>query len=137
VQALRRGFDLWNVALGDRDEETWRGALAEMVEAYDPAAEVDFSRTVPDFPATPAREAMTSWVQDARGTFTSIQVEPAEIFDAEDEVMVVIHIIGAGAASGIRLEADFFYVFRYRAERIISATTYKTREDALQVVGLA
>jgi hypothetical protein len=136
VEALRHGFELWNVALSNPEEATWRSAMTEMIEGYDPAAQVDFSRTVPDFPTTNAREAMASWVEDARGTFTSVSCAPTEILDAGEAVMAAIRITGTGTLSGASLEADFYYVFRYRAELIISATTYITREDALSAVGL-
>jgi ketosteroid isomerase-like protein len=136
VDSLRRGFDLWNVALGDADESTWRSAMAELNEGYHPEAEVDFSRTVPDFPTSPAREAMTAWMEGARGTFAAVYVEATEILDAGDAVVVAIRMTGKGASSGADTAGDFFYVFRYRAEQIISATTYMTRQDAVEAVGL-
>jgi ketosteroid isomerase-like protein len=131
IAALRHGFELWDVALSHADEPTWRAAMAEMADTYHPDARVDFSRTVPDFPTAPAREAMTSWVEDARGTFTAIRVMATEILDGGDAVMAVIHITGVGTLSGAELEADFFYVFRYRGEQVISATTYVSREEAV------
>jgi ketosteroid isomerase-like protein len=137
VDALRRGFELWSVALSDPDETTWRAAMAEMVESYHPDALVDFSRTVPDFPAAEARAAMTSWVEDARGTFSAVHVEPTEMVDGGDAVMAAMRITGVGTLSGATMEAPFFYVFRYRGEQVISATTYKSRDEALAALGLA
>jgi ketosteroid isomerase-like protein len=137
VDELRRGFAAWNVALNDPDEPTWRDAMAEMLDGYHPEAVVDFSRTVPDFPTTPAREAMAAWVEDARGTFATTHVEAVEMLDVGEAVMAAIRVAGAGALSGASLEAEFFYVFRYRDEQIISATTYESRQEALKAVGLA
>jgi ketosteroid isomerase-like protein len=136
VDSLRRGFELWNVALGDPDEATWRGAMAELNEGYHPEAEVDFSRTIPDFPTSPAREAMTAWMEGARGTFAAVHVAATEILDAGDAVVVAIRMTGKGALSGADTEGDFFYVFRYSGGLIISATTYTTRQDAVEAVGL-
>jgi ketosteroid isomerase-like protein len=131
VAALRQGFERWNIALSDPDETTWRAAMAEMISGYHPEAHIDFSRTVPDFPNAMAQEAMASWIEDARGTFTGANVTATEILDGGDAVMAVVHITGIGTLSGAELAADFFYVFRYRGERIISATTYISREEAL------
>ena len=74
VESLRHGFELWNVASSDPDEKTWRAAMHEMVAAYHPDAKLDFSRTLPDFPTTDVKEAMTAWIESARGTFTDVRL---------------------------------------------------------------
>ena len=50
--------------------------MHEMVAAYHPDAKLDFSRTLPDFPTTDVKEAMTAWIESARGTFTDVRLEP-------------------------------------------------------------
>jgi ketosteroid isomerase-like protein len=137
VATLRRGFELWRIAAGDPDEATWRAAMAEMLAGYHPEAVLDFSNTVPDYPSDDAVEAMTAWVESARGTFTELSIESTEIIDAGDAVAASMHITGKGVLSGIELDADYFYVFRFREGRIIAATTYLTRGEALKAVGLA
>jgi ketosteroid isomerase-like protein len=136
VEQLRLGFELWNVALNEPDEATWRAITVELSNAYHPEAQIDFSRTVPDFPNVSPRDAMTEWVEDTRGTFTEVRVEPTEFIDAGDVVLTVMRISGKGTLSGATIAADFTYVFRYRDGQIIAATTYQTRQDALEAEGL-
>jgi ketosteroid isomerase-like protein len=137
VEILRRGFELWNVAAGDPDERTWRVAMVEMLAAYHPEAELDFSRTVPDFPtAGDVGEAMTAWVEGARATFTEVRIEPTDLIDGGDVVVAGMRIAGEGTLSGVKIEAEFFYTFRFREGQVVAATTYVTRREALQAVGL-
>ena len=136
VEQLRLGFQLWNAALNEPDEATWRAITAEVSNAYHPEAQIDFSRTVPDFPMTNPREAMTAWVEGARGTFAEVRVEPTEFIDAGDTVLAVMRISGKGTMSGAEISSDFVYVFRYRDNEIIATTTYTTRQEAIEAVGL-
>jgi ketosteroid isomerase-like protein len=137
VELVRRGFELWNVAAGDPDERTWRVAMAEMLAGYHPEAELDFSRTLPDFPTTgDVSEAMTAWVEGARGSFTEVRIEATDLIDAGDAVVAGMRISGEGAISGVKIESEFFYTFRFREGQIVAATTYVTRREALKAVGL-
>jgi hypothetical protein len=66
VEAIRRGFELWNIAMGGGDEASRQTALRQMVEQYHPNAELDYSRTLPDFLPIRGRKAMVSWTEGAR-----------------------------------------------------------------------
>jgi ketosteroid isomerase-like protein len=111
--------------------------LAEMVAGYHPDAEIDFSRTLPDFPATGGVEAMSGWVESARGMFTDVRLEPSAIIDAGDVAMTTMRVTGTGGMSGAPVDAEIFYVFRFRDGLVIAATTYMTEQEALKAVGLA
>jgi ketosteroid isomerase-like protein len=136
VEQLRHGFELWNIAANDPDEKTWRAALAEMVAGYHPDAEIDFSRTLPDFPATGVVEAMSGWVESARGTFTDVRLEPTNIIDAGDAAVSTMRVTGTGGMSGVAVDAEIFYVFRFREGQVVAAATYMTQQEALAAVGL-
>ncbi len=136
VEMTRRGFELWNVAMGGGDEESRRSALGQMVENYHPNAELDFRRTLPDFAPTRGREAMISWTEGAREVFGAVRLEALEYVDAGDAVLVRVRIVVQGASSGASAGAEFVYLFRFRARQVIAATTYPTRHEALEAVGL-
>ena len=85
---------------------------------------------------TNPREAMIAWVEDARATFAEVRVERTEFIDAGDTVLAVMRISGKGILSGAEITSDFVYVFRYRDNEIIAATTYTTRQEAIEAVGL-
>jgi ketosteroid isomerase-like protein len=137
VESLRRGFELWNVASSHPDEKTWRAALDEMVAAYHPHATIDFSRTLPDFPTTDVREAMTGWIESARDTFADVHLEQTGLIEAGDSVVAGMRVTGRGSMSGVTVDAEIFYVFAFHDGKVASATTYLTRREALAAVGLA
>jgi ketosteroid isomerase-like protein len=119
VEATRRGFELWNVAMGGDDEATRQTALRQMVEEYHPNAELDYSRTLPDFLPTRGRKAMVSWTQGAREAFGEVRVEPVEYVDAGDAVLVQVRMLAKGMSSGASVGGEFVYVFRYQDEQVI------------------
>jgi ketosteroid isomerase-like protein len=137
VEAIRRGFELWNVAMGGGDEASRQTALRQMVEAYHPDAELDFSRTLPDFSPTRGRKAMISWTEGAREAFGEVRIEPVEYVDAGDAVVVRVRMLARGTSSGANVGGEFIYVFRDQDQQVISATTYRTMRNALEAVGLA
>ena len=135
VEAIRRGFELWNIAMGGGDETSRRTALRQMVEEYHPDAELDYGRTLPDFLPTSGREAMVSWTEGAREAFGEVQIDPVEYVDAGDAVVVRVRMLAKGTSSGASVSGEFVYVFRYRDEQVISATSYLTMREALQAGG--
>jgi ketosteroid isomerase-like protein len=138
VQLARRGFVLWTLASVSDDLAGAQSALRELGEMYDDDVEIDCSRTLPDFPAVRGREAMLAWVEGSRSVFSSVRYEPTDFIEAGEEVLVVaLRVTGQAAISGIPMEADFAYVFRYRDALVVSATTYATLPEALHAVGLA
>jgi ketosteroid isomerase-like protein len=134
VELARRVFALWNVAMTEPDEAVWRAALREMMEQYHPEAELDYARTTPDLVGN--REAMGSWIEGARDTYTSLNIEATEFIDAGDAVVMTARFIGQGSASGLTIGGEIAYVTRYRDGQIISTTSFATRREALEAAGL-
>jgi ketosteroid isomerase-like protein len=137
VEAIRRGFELWNVAMGGGDEASRQTALRQMVEEYHPNAELDYSRTLPDFLPTRGRKAMVSWTNGAREAFGEVRIEPVEYVDAGEAVVVQVRMLAKGTSSGASVAGKFVYVFRHQDKQVISATSYLTMGEALEAVGLA
>jgi hypothetical protein len=134
VELAQRGFALWTVAMTDPDEAAWREALRDMVELFHPEAELDFTRTTPDIAG--GREALASWIEGARDTYRSLDMKATEFIDVRDAVLMTVQFTGHGAASGLTVTGELAYVFRYRNGQTIAATTFATRREALQAVGL-
>lgn len=64
---IRRGLDRWGAAASGASEEEAQAAFAEMVSGYLPDCELDFTRTLPDFPPSRGPEAMSDgWKVHAR-----------------------------------------------------------------------
>jgi ketosteroid isomerase-like protein len=136
VKAIRRGFELWNVAIGGGDGASRQTALRQMVEQYHPDAELDYSRTLPDFLPTRGREAMVSWTEGAREAFGEVRIEPGEYVDAGEAVVVQVRMRAKGTSSGASVGGEFVYVFRFQGKLVSSATSYRTMREALDAVRL-
>jgi ketosteroid isomerase-like protein len=82
------------------------------------------------------REAMVraawEWVQ----TFELLRVQAERFIDAGDAVVVFTRQSGKAKASGFPFEADFADVMHLRDGLVVRMTQYRTREAALEAVGL-
>jgi ketosteroid isomerase-like protein len=136
VDAIRHGFELWNVALSDPSPTRRKEAIEAMMAAYHPEAEIDFARTTPDYRAEKGPGAMLAWMQEADGLFDQVQIEAVELIDAGDTVVVAARMAGTGASSGATVEIEYAYVFRFKDGQVIAATSYATLEQAREATGL-
>ena len=64
------------------------------------------------------------------------QIEAEEIVDAGEKVVIAIRISGRGRGSGIDVEAHWFHVITERDEKAVRIECHRSREDALEAVGL-
>jgi ketosteroid isomerase-like protein len=62
-------------------------------------------------------------------------VEPIEITDLGDRILVVLRQRGAGASSGVEVELEFAQLIETRDGRAARATHYLTKEEALAAAG--
>jgi ketosteroid isomerase-like protein len=136
IEALVKGFELWNLAMGG-DDASWRAALQEMIDQYHPDAELDFRRTLPDFTPTRGTAAIIAWTEGAREAFGSIRIEPEDYIEAGGSIVVPVRLVARGASSGAETAANFVYVFRFRSQLIVSATSFATVAQALKATGTA
>jgi len=132
VDLIRRGFELFDLALGD-DVDTAGEALAEMLEQYRPDADIDFAATTPGFPEGPAREALAAWIGDARETLDSWHQQGEQFIDAGDAVVAAVRVKARGRGSGAAVEIRYAYLFRFGDDqRITAARTFLALPEALE-----
>jgi ketosteroid isomerase-like protein len=134
VETIRRGFELWQLALaGTLDEAE---AISQMASAYHPDAEIDFSRTMPDLAPTNGTGRMVAWMRASGGLFKDVRLRPIAVVDAGDAVVAEVQIAGTGATSGVSMEMVYAYVFHFRDGQVVSATSYLAMQEALKALGL-
>ena len=76
---------------------------------------------------------MVSWSMKARETFQGgVSLEPGELLLVDDVVVLPVHMRTRGAASGLVMQTEFAYVFRFRGDKVASAATYPTVSSALE-----
>ncbi len=139
VELIRRGFEVWNVAVGVRDEAEARAALEAALRGYHPDVEVDFSRTTPDVAPARGHDAVATWAASLRAGLDHVRFnfEPEEFIAEGDAVVVPVRITAQAGESGTELERDFVYVFGFDDGLIVSATNFPTLAEALEAVGRA
>jgi ketosteroid isomerase-like protein len=77
-------------------------------------------------------QALAEWVED----FEEWSYSSDEYIDAGDRVVVRVHQSGRGQASGVQVEADFWFVYTMAERQITRLDIYANREQALEAVGL-
>jgi uncharacterized protein len=100
------------------------------------------ARLHPDFEWTPledspvagthrGHERVRRYVEDWLGTFEGLRLEPEEMTELDDRVLVVVHGRGRGRASGVQLDNCFCQVWTLRGDTAVSMEEYATRAQAL------
>jgi ketosteroid isomerase-like protein len=128
VDVVRRGFETIN-----------RDGLPAVLELVDEVADPDFELRgfgrLPDVTRVRGSEAAKDWFADLLGAFDWRQ-EADEFIDAGEAVVVVARYITRGRASGVETSGRMTYVFGFRQGKVTYFDTYRTKEEALEAVGL-
>ena len=96
----------------------------------------DMSRVqLPDWQESTGRDEFLDWRGAWEEGFSSEHMEPEEIIDAGDRVVVLVHHRGHGKLSGIDVDQHFAMVWTVRDGRAVRMDLYPTREAALEAVG--
>jgi ketosteroid isomerase-like protein len=71
------------------------------------------------------------------GAFDEYVLEPEELIDGGDTVVVPVHQTGRGKGSGLAVDARYILVFTMRDGRTTRVDSYYDRGEALAAAGLA
>ena len=82
------------------------------------------------------REGMAGLLNMLRETWTVFRFEPEHFIDAGDQVVVFIHVVAEGGASGVATDRKTAHVWRVRDGRLASIQIHLDRSRALEAVGL-
>ncbi len=122
IETVKAGFDAHN-----------RGDLEALVEFYDP--DVVFETLL--LGTHRGKEAIRLIYAENQRTLAGYDVVPVELIDAEDKVVAVVRMLGAGAASDIALDEGFAFVFTLKDGRCVREQAFRNREEALAAAGPA
>ena len=92
--------------------------------------------------AVPSYQGREGWAQFWR-EFSSVweewRFDPAafEFFDAGERVVVFARAVGIGKGSGVEVTQDEAHLWTIRDGRMLLATSYMDRAEALEAVGLS
>lgn len=97
-------------------------------------------RMPPDYPEGEqvlyGRQGMSRLLAMLRDSWTVFRFEPERFIDAGERVVVFIHVVAEGGASGLPTEQRTAHVWTVRDGRLSSIQIYRDRDDALDALGL-
>ena len=127
VEVLRRSF-------GYRDE----GRFDDWIGSFDPDVEWDISAyPLPDFPDHGVgRDALLGHLGDYFAGWNDYESSISAVFDAGENVVVILRERARMRASDVIIERDLPQVWTIRDGRLCHFRVFKTRSEALRAAGL-
>ncbi len=80
---------------------------------------------------------MIEFVELQSETWASVVAEPVEIRDLGAQVLIEVRLRAVGRASGTPVERVTWNVFELRDGKATTGRVYKSKQEALQAIGLA
>jgi len=93
-------------------------------------------RADPDGASYHGKEGFLAATADWTEGFSDWKVIPEEFIDAGNFVLARVRQIVRGAASGIPIEQDFWFVFEVREESVTKLSFYVREDEAREAAGL-
>ncbi len=108
------------------DEETQRRLMDPEIEVYGAPGIVN-SGTYQGF------EGFQRWVKQWEEAWDEITYELGELIEVDDAFLVApVHVVGRGAASGLKINSVFGWLYEWRDGRSVRFHVYPSVEDALE-----
>jgi ketosteroid isomerase-like protein len=128
VEIVRRAHEAFN-----------RRDVDAFLEDTDPNVVFDWSRAIgPQREILRGRDEVVRFIRSWWDAFDESVVVLDELIDAGDQVVFVFHGRQRGRASGAEVEGrGSVLVWTFRGGKVVEATLYQTREEALEAVGLS
>lgn len=89
---------------------------------------------VPEAGVYRGRETVVSYLQSLVEVFDTLEVEPEDLVDVGDHVVVVVSYRGRGSGSGVALEWQEAVVWTLQEGKVIEFSAYPTKQAALKEI---
>ena len=124
VEVVRRLYGLWP----DR--------VSAAKEVLHPDVAIDVGQNV----LTPALyhgfDGFQRFLERVEEVWENLQVEPEELIDAGDNVVAAVRMSGKRRGSKMKAETRAFTVWTFHEGKVLRYTSYRTKRQALESVGL-
>jgi ketosteroid isomerase-like protein len=128
VEVMRAAFEAWNIGTPDLDAHLSR-FHPELV--YHPRDDE------PDPSPHIGRDAYEQLLRGFVYSFSDLRIETLELIDVGDHVIAPTVLHGRMRNSGTEVTDTYVFVFALREGLIVEAWEYRTKEQALEAVGLS
>ena len=126
-----------NVEIVRRVYGLWPDRVSAAEEVLDPDLVIDIPRNV----LTPAFyhgfDGFRRFLERVEEVWENLQVEPEELIDAGDNVVAAVRMSGKRRGSNVKAETRVFTVWTFREGKVLRYTSYRTKRQALESVGLS
>jgi ketosteroid isomerase-like protein len=114
-----------------------RRDVAFYLEVSDPEVEWHTSLSVvSEGGAYHGHEGIRQYMSDIDETFDSFEATLDKVLDVGDLVLAVGRLHYRGKASGVEMDAQLGWIFRFREGKLVSLRAFRDPENALAAVGL-
>lgn len=124
VEIIQRGFEYF-IATGEPHWESFH----EEVEVHD--------HDTMDQGEYREHAGLGRWLQDWSAAWSEFSMEPEELLDVGDEVVMFVRMTATGVSTGLTLERQDAMVFAMRGGKVVRLDYYNNRTEALKAVGLS
>ena len=105
-------------------------------EVFDEEIEV-YDHDTPDQGVYRGHAGCRRWLEDWGAAWADWSIEPEQVIDAGDWVVVFIRMRTRGRGSGVEVERKDAHVYKLGDGKVVRLDYYNDREQALKAVGLA
>jgi ketosteroid isomerase-like protein len=125
AEIVKHGYDAWN-----------RGDMAAVLELVDPQFEWQEASEVPGGGAVYTREEFESYLRSLERHWDDFRLEPQELRQAGDHVLVEVLELARGRTSGAEVAQRFVHVWTLRGRRACRMRAYLEKGEAMEALGL-
>jgi ketosteroid isomerase-like protein len=113
-----------------------RGDLDGMLRYHDPEIEWVTTGAFVESAAYRGHEGLRRYLGTMLDEFDDLRIEPEQLIDAGEQVVVSMRISGRGKLSGAHVELTLTSVSLLRDGNIVRVRNYSEKAEALEAVGL-
>ncbi len=92
---------------------------------------------LPDPEGYTGREAFIENIAKLEESFDELRMQPLELLDLGEKVIVVVLMTGRGQGSSVPVEMTFAQLWSLRDGKAVSLRDYASKAEALEAVGLS
>ena len=126
VEILREAYDALN-----------HGDIPGTVEILDADAEWHEHSDLPEADNYRGRETIRAFLENFLESWDVFRQEVEELIPSDGRVLILLHMVGQGKGSGIRVEARYAHVWTMRNGRGVRVDAYNDRESAMEALRAA
>jgi ketosteroid isomerase-like protein len=136
VENAKRGYAMLNLAYRSGNPDDFRPFLEEY---WDPEVVFVPAGVLPESASVHGWDGILQFISVQMQAFEkgSMWMEPLEYIDAGDRLVVPYRFGGHAEHTGIDVEFFFVHVFTQRRGKTVRVDVYRTKEDALEDVGVS